>query len=132
METKQVLLHTTSHISLFFCFLFHLPFFSPVESSMGQKKTLFVCVVLMMVLFNGFNCVHGRTLRNMKVDDKMNVGHDDSKTMKAMNNDLIVDEKAVQLSQPPPSPPPEGKYAEDFRPTTPGHSPGIGHSLSHN
>ncbi|KAL0692120.1 hypothetical protein Bca4012_059300 [Brassica carinata] len=103
-----------------------------MELSMCQKKTLFACVLLMMVLFKGFNCVHGRTLRNMKVDDKMNVGHDDSKKMMAMNNDLIVDEKAVQLSQPPPPPPPEGKGAEDFRPTTPGHSPGIGHSLSHN
>ncbi|KAJ0234363.1 Precursor of CEP5 [Hirschfeldia incana] len=100
-----------------------------MESSMDQKKTLFTCVFLMMVLFKGFNCVHGRTLRNIKVDDKMNVGHDDSKKMMAMNSDLIVDEKAVQLSQPPPPPPPEGKGAEDFRPTTPGHSPGIGHSL---
>lgn len=99
-----------------------------MESSMGQKKTLYACVFLMMVFFLGSNCVHGRTLKNMKVDDKMNVGHDDSKT-------VIFDEKMVQLSPPPPPPsppPPGGKGAEDFRPTTPGHSPGIGHSLSHN
>ncbi|CAK9166462.1 unnamed protein product [Ilex paraguariensis] len=29
---------------------------------------------------------------------------------------------------PPPSPPPPG-HVDDFRPTAPGHSPGVGHSL---
>ncbi|KAG7539468.1 hypothetical protein ISN44_As13g031150 [Arabidopsis suecica] len=108
-----------------------------MESSMGQKKTLYACVFVMMLFFLGFNCVHGRTL---KVDDKVNGGRDDSKTMMALekHNDMIVDEKVVQFSPPPPPPPPPspsqsgGKGAEDFRPTTPGHSPGIGHSLSHN
>lgn len=95
---------------------------------MGQKKTLYACVFLMMVFFIGFNCVHGRTLKNMNVDDSKTI-------MMEKHNDLIGDEKAVQLSPPPPPPsppPPGGKGAEDFRPTTPGHSPGIGHSLSHN
>lgn len=46
--------------------------------------------------------------------------------------------KMVPMSQMPPSPPsqtgnktrvaPTG-HADDFRPTTPGHSPGVGHSL---
>ncbi|XP_042487037.1 precursor of CEP9-like [Macadamia integrifolia] len=31
-------------------------------------------------------------------------------------------------SPPPPPPPPQG-HIEDFRPTAPGHSPGIGHSV---
>ncbi|CAN8264098.1 unnamed protein product [Cochlearia groenlandica] len=89
-------------------------------SSMGQKKTLYVCVILMMI---GFNCVHGRTLKNMKVvDDKINVDYEDTKEM------VVVAEKEVQLSRPPPPSPQEGgKGVEDFRPTTPGHSPGIGH-----
>ncbi|ESQ31163.1 hypothetical protein EUTSA_v10005488mg [Eutrema salsugineum] len=109
-----------------------------MESSMGQKKTLYACVFFMMVFFLGCNCVHGRTLKNMKVDDKMNVGRDSKTIMTAEHNDLMVNEKAVQLSpppyppsSPPPPPPPGGKSAEDFRPTTPGHSPGIGHSISH-
>ncbi|KAG2327258.1 hypothetical protein Bca4012_036260 [Brassica carinata] len=90
---------------------------------MGQKKTLFACVFLMMVIFLGFICVQGRTLKYTKVD------HDDDKKMMVMHN---VQEK---LSPSPPSlspPPPGGKGAEDFRPTSPGHSPGIGHSLPHN
>ncbi|CAH8281057.1 unnamed protein product [Arabidopsis lyrata] len=105
-----------------------------MESSMGQKKTLYACIFLMMVFFLGFNCGHGRTL---KVDDKIDGGHDDSKTMMALakHNVMMVDDKTVQFSPPPPPPSPSqsgGKEAEDFRPTTPGHSPGIGHSLSHN
>ncbi|CAD5336052.1 Precursor of CEP5 [Arabidopsis thaliana] len=104
-----------------------------MESFMGQKKTLYACYFLMLVFFLGFNCVHGRTL---KVDDKINGGHYDSKTMMALakHNDMMVDDKAMQFSPPPPPPPSQsgGKDAEDFRPTTPGHSPGIGHSLSHN
>ncbi|KAL1196557.1 Precursor of CEP5 [Cardamine amara subsp. amara] len=103
-----------------------------MESSMGQKKTLSACVVLMIVFFLGFNCVHGRTLRNLKVDDQIIDGHDNSKTMMAMHNDMMVDDKAMQFSPPPPPSPAGDKGAEDFRPTTPGHSPGIGHSLSHN
>lgn len=102
---------------------------------MGQKKTLYACVFFMMLFFLGFNCVHGRTLKDMKVDDEINDSHDDSKTMMVKHNDLMVDDKAEQFSPPPPPPPPPsqsgGKGAEDFRPTTPGHSPGIGHSLSH-
>lgn len=101
---------------------------------MGQKKTLSACVFLMMVFFLGFTCVHGRTLKNLKVDDRINDGHDDGRTMMAMHNDMMVDDNAVQFSPPPPPPPSPagGKGPEDFRPTTPGHSPGIGHSLSHN
>lgn len=94
---------------------------------MVQKKTLYACVILMIVFFLGFNRVHGRTLANMKVDDNKT-------TIMAKQNDLIGHEKVVQLSPPPPppSPPPSGgKGAEEFRPTTPGHSPSIGHSLSH-
>ncbi|CAF2163639.1 unnamed protein product [Brassica rapa subsp. narinosa] len=100
-----------------------------MESYMGQKKTLFACVFLVMVLFLGFSCVHGRILKNMNVD------HEDNKKMMVMHNGLMVDQKTVQLSPSPPSPsppPPGGKGAEDFRPTSPGHSPGIGHSLPHN
>ncbi|KAJ0239057.1 Precursor of CEP5 [Hirschfeldia incana] len=99
-----------------------------MESSMGQKKTLFACVFLMMVLFLGLSCVQGRTLK------KMNVDHEDNKKMMVMHKGLMIDQKTVQLSPSPPSPPPPlgGKGAEDFRPTAPGHSPGIGHSLPHN
>lgn len=31
--------------------------------------------------------------------------------------------------EPSPPPPPPGRDISDFRPTTPGHSPGIGHSI---
>ncbi|EOA15227.1 hypothetical protein CARUB_v10028621mg [Capsella rubella] len=100
-----------------------------MESSMGQKKTLYACVFLMMVFFLDFNCVHGRTLKDIKIND----GPGDSKRMMAVHNDLMVDEKAVQFSPPPPpsSQSSEGKGPEDFRPTRPGNSPGIGHSLPH-
>ncbi|XP_010478680.1 PREDICTED: uncharacterized protein LOC104757623 [Camelina sativa] len=105
-----------------------------MESSMGQKKTLYACVFLMMVFFLGFNCVHGRTLKDMKTDDKINDGPDDSKMMMmAVLNDLKVDDKAMQFSPPPPPPSSQsgGKGTDDFRPTKPGNSPGIGHSLPH-
>ncbi|KAG7614478.1 hypothetical protein ISN44_As05g062610, partial [Arabidopsis suecica] len=99
----------------------------------GSKENIVRVLFFNVGVFLGFNCVHGRTL---KVDDKINGGHYDSKTMMALakHNDMMVDDKAMQFSPPPPPPPSQsgGKDAEDFRPTTPGHSPGIGHSLSHN
>ena len=80
---------------------------------MAQTKiVLFFVVTLALTLCMEFPSTEGRYLKSE--------GNEVRSTTNVAN--LIV------VS--PPSPPPaEGRDVSDFRPTNPGHSPGVGHSV---
>ncbi|XWS33633.1 hypothetical protein CRYUN_Cryun22dG0099600 [Craigia yunnanensis] len=113
---------------------------------MAQNK-LAVLVLLLLVFFLEIQCIVGRHLMldlNHKFQKVQTYGR-----ILAKETGTILDRKinlhgvninktAVANTQSPPSPPslvigstqaPPLKNEDDFRPTTPGHSPGVGHSL---
>lgn len=63
-------------------------------------------------------------------EPKSNLRRYDNPTVKAANANLspptTPSRGAVRETMPPPSPP---RRMDDFRPTAPGHSPGVGNSL---
>ncbi|TYH29025.1 hypothetical protein ES288_A02G191200v1 [Gossypium darwinii] len=92
---------------------------------MAQNKQLALLVLLLLVSFLQNQCVVGRHL----ISDQKETGTNFNKAAVANTQSL------ASSSSPTPSvvvgatetPPP--KNANDFRPTAPGHSPGVGHSL---
>nr|KJB17890.1 hypothetical protein B456_003G022300 [Gossypium raimondii] len=92
---------------------------------MAQNKQLALLVLLLLVSFLQNQCVVGRHL----ISDRKETGTNFNKAAVANTQSL------ASPSPPTPSvivaatetPPP--KNANDFRPTAPGHSPGVGHSL---
>ncbi|KAK5843646.1 hypothetical protein PVK06_006104 [Gossypium arboreum] len=92
---------------------------------MAQNKQLSFLVLLLLVSFLQIQCIVGRPL----ILDQKETGTEGNKAAVANTQSLA-----------PPSPPtpsvvvgatetPPPKNANDFRPTAPGHSPGVGHSL---
>ncbi|XP_054823982.1 precursor of CEP3 [Prosopis cineraria] len=92
---------------------------------MAQIKFVLCFVILALTLLLEFSSIEGRHLKSegsekfakREVDD---LGH--GKELSTANAVAVID-------VPPPSPPSEGRHVSDFRPTNPGHSPGVGHSV---
>ncbi|KAI9089240.1 hypothetical protein K1719_029519 [Acacia pycnantha] len=95
---------------------------------MAQTNKLLLCfvVILALTLCLEFSSIEGRYLKfegnenfvNGEVNDVVH-----RKVQSTTNAATLLD---VSL---PSSPPAEGHDVSDFRPTNPGHSPGVGHSV---
>ncbi|GAA0149421.1 hypothetical protein LIER_08596 [Lithospermum erythrorhizon] len=96
---------------------------------MAFSKMIFVAFFLLMFFSKGI-LIDGRHLRVQKfqifVQSQRNtsLNNVDDSTSKAEHTGA----QPQTLVAPPPSP----GHADDFKPTTPGHSPGIGHRSIHN
>ncbi|KAJ4714909.1 Precursor of CEP3 [Melia azedarach] len=115
---------------------------------MAQIKLTFVCLLLVLIFSQEIQSIEGRNLKLERANElpklqtykkiaekepeniseqKNNLHGDKYPTVSASNADLsppTAPSVGVGESVPPPP-----KNAENFRPTAPGHSPGVGHSL---
>lgn len=116
---------------------------------MAQNRLICVFVFIVLFSFHESQLIQGRHLLASKNNDSQpqNKIHEKETTIKhagvkktlhggeTKSNEAII---AKVLSPPPPPPPTEGELSQppppghgitDFRPTSPGHSPGVGHSI---
>ncbi|OMP02048.1 hypothetical protein COLO4_11388 [Corchorus olitorius] len=110
---------------------------------MAQNKVLSIVLVLVLLVFlQEIHCIAGR---HLKLDQKSNfqkpiLAKETGSTflegkVKLHGDGVNIKAADTNIAQSPPSPPsvkaqaPPPKDAEDFRPTAPGHSPGVGHSI---
>ncbi|XVF17716.1 hypothetical protein REPUB_Repub10bG0147600 [Reevesia pubescens] len=114
---------------------------------MAQNKLLSILVLLLHVFFLEIQCIVGRPLvlnrnhnfKKIQITEGEIVAKETGTTLDPKMNfhDVNINKAVVANTQSPPSPSatigatqaPPPKKADDFRPTTPGHSPGVGHSL---
>ncbi|XP_021275344.1 precursor of CEP5 [Herrania umbratica] len=113
---------------------------------MAQNKLLSILVLLLLVFFQEMQCIAGRPLildQKPKFQKVQTHGRVLAKETEAILDGKVnlhgVNINAADAStQSPPSPPnvvvgasqaPPPKPVDDFRPTAPGHSPGVGHSI---
>lgn len=105
---------------------------------MAQTKLLIAFIFLAIILADKIQSTEGRNLKSKAKNEFHKISTRDSavKFTRKSSDDCSTTappcgNEAVLMSPPvaPPPPPPSPGHADDFRPTTPGHSPGIGHSL---
>lgn len=92
---------------------------------MAQNKQLSFLVLLLLVSFLQIQCSVGRPL----ILDQKETGTEANKAAVANMQSLaspspLTPSMVVGETETPPT-----KNATDFRPTAPGHSPGVGHSI---
>lgn len=87
---------------------------------MAQNKFLLSLVLLALIIFcQGFHSIEGRYLKS-------------GETIKHQMHSGISTTNVADVSPPtPPSAAVPGRDVDNFRPTAPGHSPGVGHA-AHN
>ncbi|KAK4393315.1 hypothetical protein Sango_1802300 [Sesamum angolense] len=103
---------------------------------MAQTKMIIAFFFLAILLAQKIQSTEGRNLKykiknEFQTHRKISVQNSGSftKESKDLPRDCsIMTTCGNEAGFTPPPPPPPG-HADDFRPTTPGHSPGIGHSL---
>lgn len=109
----------------------HILTLSPI--SMAQNKLIVAFFLLSMILL----LAHQTQSRELKFNNKnarMKLTNNCLSAMPCSNEAAFTPKTATPPPPPPPTavatsqPPPAG-HADDFRPTAPGHSPGIGHSV---
>jgi len=110
---------------------------------MAQNKSIFSMIFLALIIFSQiFMSIDGRYLKSnegkqslMKHNEASNrdiihvsISISNAEILTKMTPpNVVINGATGEPSPPPPSPP--GRDISDFRPTTPGHSPGIGHSI---
>ncbi|KAK4584565.1 hypothetical protein RGQ29_022330 [Quercus rubra] len=101
---------------------------------MALSKLISAFLFLVFILSQQIQSIEGRHLREetqtkiyetetIKHEDRL---HGDDKSNKEITGVSPPTLPTVNVSQPPPPP---NRGVDDFRPTTPGHSPGVGHSI---
>ncbi|KAK7331096.1 hypothetical protein VNO77_25310 [Canavalia gladiata] len=101
---------------------------------MAQNKFIFSMIFFALIIFcQRFESTEGRYLKYDQGNQslmKHNKHHDD------MHGGNSATNEATFINVSPPTKvgatgaaPPPGHDVDDFRPTTPGHSPGVGHSV---
>ncbi|KAJ4714913.1 Precursor of CEP3 [Melia azedarach] len=117
-------------------------------NSMAQIKLTFVCLLLVLIFCQEIQSIEGRNLKLErakelpKLQTYKKIVKREAENISEHRNNLHGDKyPTVNASDaalsPPTAPtvgagealPPPPKSAENFRPTAPGHSPGVGHSL---
>lgn len=109
---------------------------------MAQNKLAFAFLFLVLIFIQETQCIEGRRLlvgknnkfQNLRTENKIY----ENETIKhggQLHGDDSANVAITKESPPPPpslgvsGPPPPGHDIDDFRPTAPGHSPGVGHSI---
>ncbi|KAI9113596.1 hypothetical protein K1719_015523 [Acacia pycnantha] len=83
---------------------------------MAQNKFIISFIILALIFSQAFQSIHG--IRSLMK----------SQGLQNKNGDLVI---TANANVSPPSEAALGHHLDDFRPTSPGHSPGVGHS-THN
>ncbi|CAN0864186.1 Precursor of CEP3 [Linum grandiflorum] len=86
---------------------------------MGINRQIVICVVIVLLVLShndDISCVQGRHLRR----PGRNTNHHRRST-KVVSTTVVFDDKKVTKMD---------YNVDDFRPTAPGHSPGVGHSIN--
>ncbi|KAK2996988.1 hypothetical protein RJ639_023689 [Escallonia herrerae] len=115
---------------------------------MAQAKIFLSSLLLVLVFSQVIESIEGRHLNLEKKIDIPNLlipmksyekvtkpMADNNKTRPSYANEALPKAPMTPVAPMPPSqtvgesPPPPPGHADDFRPTTPGHSPGVGHSI---
>ncbi|KAK3222435.1 hypothetical protein Dsin_009460 [Dipteronia sinensis] len=119
-----------------------------------NNKLIFSCLLLVLIFGQEIESIQGRHLKLGKNNEfpkfqshnKIILEKETRKIYNAKQNNNLHGEEFptvrvtanANLMSPPAAPsvvvgeslpPPPPKHADDFRPTAPGHSPGVGHSL---
>jgi len=107
----------TYKIFLIFTLIFSLP-------NMAQKK-LTVCLMLvaLVILLQGLESIEGRLLKLDETTEHQMQERIPTTNVAAFDTDVSVSPPT------PPSAAAPGRDVDNFRPTAPGHSPGVGHSV---
>ena len=110
---------------------------------MALSKLISAFLFLVFILSQQIQSIEGRHLREgkqsiesktiqtqTKIYETETIKHDDRLHGDDKSNEEITSVSpptlpTVNVSQPPPT----NRGVDDFRPTTPGHSPGVGHSI---
>ena len=105
---------------------------------MAQNKSIFPSVFLALIIFfQGFQSIEGRYLKPGHEGNQNLLNHRDQDEV---HGDISTINGAKLTKVSPPmipsalvgatgAPPALGHDVDDFRPTDPGHSPGVGHSV---
>ncbi|XP_027346508.1 precursor of CEP3-like [Abrus precatorius] len=98
---------------------------------MAQNKFIFSMIFLALIIFSQqFQSIEGRYLKydkGYKDHDEMHGGN--SATNAATSGNVSSPAPSTMVGATGAAPP-HGHDVDDFRPTTPGHSPGVGHSIN--
>lgn len=110
---------------------------------MSQMKLIFACLILFLIFCQEIQCTEGRHLKLERQNEsqKLQIYNEtleiETRKLVEQKGNLLVDENsAVTVANATVSPsadglsaPPPSKHADDFRPTAPGRSPGVGHAI---
>jgi hypothetical protein len=108
---------------------------------MAQNKSIFSLIFLALIVFSQtFVSIEGRYLKSNNEVKQSLMKHNNANNEDVVHRSISISKaaKLPSMSQPSvvvngatgePSPTTPGRDVSDFRPTTPGHSPGIGHSI---
>ncbi|KAM6591414.1 hypothetical protein CsatA_014019 [Cannabis sativa] len=93
-----------------------------------------VLILFIVVLSQGIPSIYGRPLINNNNRPHNNSNNNNNAIIANNNNATPAappseDGQAVIIGESQPPPPPAGHTASNFRPTAPGHSPGVGHAI---
>ncbi|KAK7346537.1 hypothetical protein VNO80_21058 [Phaseolus coccineus] len=94
---------------------------------MARNKFIFTMIFFSLIIFcQRFHSTEGRHLKHNQVHNDVHGGISATNAATFKNVAPLTPSTMVgaTLAAPPP-----GRGVEDFRPTTPGHSPGVGHSV---
>lgn len=81
----------------------------------------YICLFFLLMIFSyELTCIDGR---NLKVSKELKCVKCLNPDAKIMAGETTGDQNTTQTQSPTPG------HVESFRPTTPGHSPGVGHSI---
>ncbi|RHN42251.1 putative encoded peptide [Medicago truncatula] len=108
---------------------------------MAQNKSIFSMIFLGIIIFSQtFMSIDGRYLKSNEGKQSL-MKHNEASNDDIIHVSISISNAEILNMTPPnmvvngatgessPPPPPPGRDISDFRPTTPGHSPGIGHSI---
>ncbi|KAK7252838.1 hypothetical protein RIF29_37070 [Crotalaria pallida] len=107
-----------------------------------NNKSFFLLILLALIIFClGFQSIEGRYLKSDQLgmqkqvikDEHHEDMHDGVTTINATTFTNVMSPPTLLPSEADGAttgvPPPPGHGIDDFRPTAPGHSPGVGHSV---
>ena len=106
---------------------------------MAQTKLTFVILFIILTFFQELRSIEGRHLKLGHINDipklhtHTKISNKETMSKTAYANEAVPTAPKAPIATVGESetvpPPPSPGHVSDFRPTTPGHSPGVGHSI---
>ncbi|OIV92887.1 hypothetical protein TanjilG_01021 [Lupinus angustifolius] len=88
-----------------------------------NKSFSFVILLALIIFYQGFYSIEGRYLKSENVHGGVSTTNEDTLTQVSPPTLPSMVDGATTVAPPP------GHGIDGFRPTVPGHSPGVGHSV---